>query len=196
MELVREPVGEQGRVERIDAVGHVERRAPRAVWPGSSASACHRPGQPDGNALGRHDCERAVHRADGRRVPAEHDAAGRLERQGAQSMGRWIDQVDHTADVAMHGRIVHHRRRVRKHGPGGAPAGRSRAVSDALLPILERYWGYTAFRPLQREAMAAVLDRRDSLLVLPTGGGSRCVSRSRPSRSTVWPSSCPRSSRS
>ena len=34
-----------------------------------------------------------------------------------------------------------------------------------------RYWGYTAFRPLQREAIEAVLARRDSLVVLPTGGG-------------------------
>ena len=40
-----------------------------------------------------------------------------------------------------------------------------------LLPVLERYWGYTSFRPLQREAMEAVVDGRDSLLVLPTGGG-------------------------
>ncbi len=32
-------------------------------------------------------------------------------------------------------------------------------------------WGYTAFRPLQREAIEAVLARRDSLVVLPTGGG-------------------------
>ncbi|MCC7017873.1 MAG: RecQ family ATP-dependent DNA helicase, partial [Rhodospirillales bacterium] len=44
-------------------------------------------------------------------------------------------------------------------------------MSDALLTILERYWGYTEFRPLQCEAMTAVLERRDSLLVLPTGGG-------------------------
>jgi ATP-dependent DNA helicase RecQ len=43
-------------------------------------------------------------------------------------------------------------------------------VSD-LLPILERYWGYTVFRPLQQEAMEAVLAGQDSLLVLPTGGG-------------------------
>jgi ATP-dependent DNA helicase RecQ len=43
-------------------------------------------------------------------------------------------------------------------------------VSD-LSHILERYWGYNAFRPLQREAMEAVLAGRDSLLVLPTGGG-------------------------
>jgi ATP-dependent DNA helicase RecQ len=43
-------------------------------------------------------------------------------------------------------------------------------VSD-LAAILEKYWGYRSFRPLQREAMEAVLSRRDSLLVLPTGGG-------------------------
>ena len=40
-----------------------------------------------------------------------------------------------------------------------------------LNGILEKYWGYTAFRPLQREAMDPVLAGRDSLLVLPTGGG-------------------------
>ncbi|MEO7192822.1 MAG: DNA helicase RecQ [Vicinamibacterales bacterium] len=44
-------------------------------------------------------------------------------------------------------------------------------MHDALLPILERYWGYTSFRPLQRESMDAILAGRDSLLVLPTGGG-------------------------
>jgi ATP-dependent DNA helicase RecQ len=43
-------------------------------------------------------------------------------------------------------------------------------VSD-LPRILEQYWGYHSFRPLQREAMEAVLSGRDSLLVLPTGGG-------------------------
>ena len=42
---------------------------------------------------------------------------------------------------------------------------------DQLPDVLERFWGYTAFRPLQREAMQAVLDGRDSLVVLPTGGG-------------------------
>ncbi len=44
-------------------------------------------------------------------------------------------------------------------------------TNDALEGILERYWGYSTFRPLQREAMDAVLANRDSLLVLPTGGG-------------------------
>lgn len=44
-------------------------------------------------------------------------------------------------------------------------------VHDALLDALARYWGYTTFRPLQRESMEAVLAGRDSVVVLPTGGG-------------------------
>lgn len=40
-----------------------------------------------------------------------------------------------------------------------------------LLEVLQRYWGYDRFRPLQEEAMRSVLDGRDSVVVLPTGGG-------------------------
>src|ERR1700731_2533955 len=40
-----------------------------------------------------------------------------------------------------------------------------------LEDAISRYWGYTSFRPLQREAMDAVLAGRDSIVVLPTGGG-------------------------
>src|SRR5215831_5597627 len=40
-----------------------------------------------------------------------------------------------------------------------------------LEAVLSEYWGYTSFRPLQREAMDAILAGRDSLVVLPTGGG-------------------------
>jgi ATP-dependent DNA helicase RecQ len=43
--------------------------------------------------------------------------------------------------------------------------------NDPLLEVLERYWGYSTFRPLQREAMQTILDGRDSVVVLPTGGG-------------------------
>jgi ATP-dependent DNA helicase RecQ len=43
--------------------------------------------------------------------------------------------------------------------------------SDALAAVLEKFWGYSSFRPLQREAMSAILAGRDSLVVLPTGGG-------------------------
>ncbi len=40
-----------------------------------------------------------------------------------------------------------------------------------LLGILKKHWGYESFLPLQQEAMEATLGRRDSLVVLPTGGG-------------------------
>jgi ATP-dependent DNA helicase RecQ len=40
-----------------------------------------------------------------------------------------------------------------------------------LADALQRVWGFSAFRPLQREAMLAILDSRDSVVVLPTGGG-------------------------
>jgi len=43
--------------------------------------------------------------------------------------------------------------------------------ASSLSEALERYWGYTSFRPLQREAMNAILSDRDSVVVLPTGGG-------------------------
>src|ERR671937_296860 len=43
--------------------------------------------------------------------------------------------------------------------------------TETLDAVLERYWGFTTFRPLQREAMDAILSGRDSLVVLPTGGG-------------------------
>src|SRR5262245_51110621 len=40
-----------------------------------------------------------------------------------------------------------------------------------LLDVISRHWGYDSFRPLQRDAMTASLDGRDSLVVMPTGGG-------------------------
>jgi len=43
--------------------------------------------------------------------------------------------------------------------------------ASRLSEVLERYWGYASFRPLQREAMEAILKGQDSIVVLPTGGG-------------------------
>src|ERR1700681_4239012 len=45
------------------------------------------------------------------------------------------------------------------------------AALAALQDVIARHWGYHSFRPLQEPAMRAVLDGRDSLVVLPTGGG-------------------------
>jgi len=37
--------------------------------------------------------------------------------------------------------------------------------------ILSRWWGFDRLRPLQEEAIVAALEGRDSLVVMPTGGG-------------------------
>ena len=42
---------------------------------------------------------------------------------------------------------------------------------EALQAIIQRHWGFPTLRPLQEQAMRAVLDGRDSVVVLPTGGG-------------------------
>ncbi len=43
--------------------------------------------------------------------------------------------------------------------------------ADAILATVRRYWGFDQLRPLQAAAIAAGLERRDALVVLPTGGG-------------------------
>ncbi len=37
--------------------------------------------------------------------------------------------------------------------------------------ILTKYWGYTSFKPMQEEIIASVLDGKDTVALLPTGGG-------------------------
>ena len=37
--------------------------------------------------------------------------------------------------------------------------------------ILVKYWGYTSFRPLQEDIIQSVMDGKDTLALLPTGGG-------------------------
>ncbi len=37
--------------------------------------------------------------------------------------------------------------------------------------ILLKYWGHTAFRPMQEEIVQSVLNKNDTLALLPTGGG-------------------------
>jgi ATP-dependent DNA helicase RecQ len=40
-----------------------------------------------------------------------------------------------------------------------------------LLNWLQRYWGYSSFRPLQQNIVESLLDGRDTCVVMPTGGG-------------------------
>ena len=37
--------------------------------------------------------------------------------------------------------------------------------------LLQTYWGYSTFRPLQEEVVNALLDGHDALVLMPTGGG-------------------------
>lgn len=39
------------------------------------------------------------------------------------------------------------------------------------LAILQKYWGHTSFRPLQAEIIQSVIEKKDTLALLPTGGG-------------------------
>jgi ATP-dependent DNA helicase RecQ len=39
------------------------------------------------------------------------------------------------------------------------------------LALLEKYWGHTSFRPLQEDIINAVIQQKDTLALLPTGGG-------------------------
>jgi ATP-dependent DNA helicase RecQ len=47
----------------------------------------------------------------------------------------------------------------------------SHAANRSLCETLRKYWGFDSFLPLQAEAMGCVLAGRDSVVVLPTGGG-------------------------
>ena len=45
------------------------------------------------------------------------------------------------------------------------------ASNMSIEAILEKWWGYKEFRPMQREIIESVLQGRDTLVLMPTGGG-------------------------
>lgn len=44
-------------------------------------------------------------------------------------------------------------------------------MGNTIQNVLSEYWGYDSFRPFQEAAISSILDSKDTLTVLPTGGG-------------------------
>ena len=56
--------------------------------------------------------------------------------------------------------------------PGQAASTSETVTADPrIAEVLAKWWGFDQLRPLQAEAIHAALDGRDSLVVMPTGGG-------------------------
>ena len=45
------------------------------------------------------------------------------------------------------------------------------SANPSIQDILKTYWGFDQFRPKQEELILSILDEKDTLALLPTGGG-------------------------
>ena len=100
----------------------------------------------------------------------------------------------------MHARVAgsgrHRIGPLKRQTTGEAMATSAMASSDdalrSLPEVLRRYWGFGSLLPLQAEAMSCVVRGRDSVVVLPTGGGKSLCFQAPPCVCPGWPWWCRR----
>ncbi|PFH37945.1 hypothetical protein BESB_002860 [Besnoitia besnoiti] len=108
------------------------------------------------------------------------DAQPRLKAEGASErrttpsaffrhLGSATDSKQNGAS-AKEGDAPPGRERLAK-GPVAAEASHGESPEDHVLKALKNKFGYTAFRAGQEQAVRAVLEGNDALVVMPTGGG-------------------------
>ena len=56
-------------------------------------------------------------------------------------------------------------------GHGASETATAAAADPRIGEVLTTWWGFDRLRPLQEQAIHAALAGRDSLVVMPTGGG-------------------------
>ena len=55
--------------------------------------------------------------------------------------------------------------------PESTESQRHCPLDAAFMEMLQRVWGFQSLRPSQQAAIESILARRDTLVVMPTGGG-------------------------
>ena len=93
-------------MQRVDAIGDIQRRALLPLGEEVPHRPIHRPRQPDRDALAGDQRERSVDRADRVRVAAQHARARLVDVHVEEAVQGGVEQIDDAADVSLHAAIV------------------------------------------------------------------------------------------
>jgi hypothetical protein len=106
MELAVEPRVLQRALERVDTIRDEEHRPFLALREEVPHRSIERSRQAHGDPVHGHERKGAVDAPDGRRIAAEHAAAGLLEIDVVQQIQSRVEQIDDAIDGSFHRRIV------------------------------------------------------------------------------------------